>query len=218
MKTIAFNGSPRKKHNTASLLEKALEGAMAAGSETEMVHLYDYDFTGCISCFSCKLIGGKSYGSCAVNDPLTPLLQKAAKADVLLLGSPMYLASETSRFRAFFERLIFPYLTYAEEPRTLFQGKIKTGLIYTMGVSEDRIPKVGYDKHFERAQEYLGRIFGHCEMMYSTETKQFDHPEKYFCPGQHVSAREKRHREVFPEDCARAFELGKRLVFDSKGE
>lgn len=212
MKTIAFNGSPRKKHNTATLLEHALQGAAAAGSETEMVHLYDYDFTGCISCFSCKLIDGKSYGTCAVKDSLTPLLEKAYSADVLLLGSPIYLAAETASFRAFFERLIFSRLTYAEDPRTLFHKKIRTGLIYTMGVPEKRIPAIGYDKHFERSVEFLQRIFGHCEMILSTETKQFDDAKKYFCPIKNIPAIEKRHEEVFPMDCEKAFELGKGLV------
>ena len=62
MKVIAINGSPRKKWNTAILLEKALEGAASQGADTELVHLYDLDFKGCSSCFSCKLKGGKSYG------------------------------------------------------------------------------------------------------------------------------------------------------------
>jgi NAD(P)H-dependent FMN reductase len=38
MKIIAINGSPRKKWNTATLLEKALEGAASQGAETELVH------------------------------------------------------------------------------------------------------------------------------------------------------------------------------------
>ena len=41
MKVIAVNGSPRKKWNTATLLENALEGAASKGAETELVHLYD---------------------------------------------------------------------------------------------------------------------------------------------------------------------------------
>jgi len=36
---IAFNGSPRKNWNTATLLQKALEGASSEGAETELVHL-----------------------------------------------------------------------------------------------------------------------------------------------------------------------------------
>ncbi len=51
MKVIAINGSPRKRWNTATLLEKALEGAASQGAETELIHLYDIDFKGCTSCF-----------------------------------------------------------------------------------------------------------------------------------------------------------------------
>ena len=44
MRVIAFNGSPRKKWNTATLLKNALEGAESQGAETELVHLYDLNF------------------------------------------------------------------------------------------------------------------------------------------------------------------------------
>ena len=36
MKILAFNGSPRKKWNTATLLNKALEGAASKGAATEL--------------------------------------------------------------------------------------------------------------------------------------------------------------------------------------
>ena len=44
MKIMAFNGSPRKQWNTATLLGKALEGAASQGAETELIHLYDLDY------------------------------------------------------------------------------------------------------------------------------------------------------------------------------
>ncbi len=50
MKVFAFNGSPRKEWNTATLLKKALKGAEPPGAETELVHLYDLKYKGCISC------------------------------------------------------------------------------------------------------------------------------------------------------------------------
>ena len=65
MKVMAINGSPRKEWNTATLLGKALEGAESKGAESELIHLYDYTFKGCISCFACKTGDGKSYGKCA---------------------------------------------------------------------------------------------------------------------------------------------------------
>ena len=69
MNVMAFNGSPRKKNwNTVTLLNNALEGAASAGADTELIHLYDLNFSGCISCFSCKKISRKKDGVCAVQD------------------------------------------------------------------------------------------------------------------------------------------------------
>ena len=97
MKVFAINGSPRKTWNTAKLLQEVLKGAAAQGAETELIHLYDISFKGCTSCFGCKLKGGKSYGRCAMNDGLTPILEKLAGADTFVLGSPIYFGTVTVR-------------------------------------------------------------------------------------------------------------------------
>jgi len=69
MKVMAFNGSPRKKNwNTVMLLENVLNGARDAGASTELIQLYDLNFSGCISCFSCKKLARKKDGVCAVQD------------------------------------------------------------------------------------------------------------------------------------------------------
>ena len=44
MKVIAVNGSPRKNWNTATLLQKALDGAASQGAETEIFHLYELNY------------------------------------------------------------------------------------------------------------------------------------------------------------------------------
>lgn len=56
MKVIFINGSPRKGWNTHKLLESAMKGAADAGAETELIHLYDYEYKGCISCFACGTV------------------------------------------------------------------------------------------------------------------------------------------------------------------
>ena len=70
-----FNGSPRKGWNTAKALESAAEGAREAGAETEIVNLYDFSFTGCKSCFACKLKNAKTNGVCEP-ERLLPLYEK----------------------------------------------------------------------------------------------------------------------------------------------
>jgi len=91
MKIIVFNGSPRKAWNTATLLNKALEGAASQGAETELIQLYDLNYKGCKSCFDCKMKNGKSYGKCAENDDLTPILGRIEEVGGIILGSPIYL-------------------------------------------------------------------------------------------------------------------------------
>ena len=97
MKVIAINGSPRKKWNTATLLQHALDGAASQGAETKLYHLADYDFRGCRSCFACKRIGSSSYGKCALRDGLTPILEEIDReADALIIGTPASSAHSAS--------------------------------------------------------------------------------------------------------------------------
>lgn len=209
---IAVNGSPRKKWNTATMLEHALQGAASTGAETELLHLYDLDFKGCTSCFACKLKGGKSYGKCAIHDDLTPVLDRIARADAIILGSPIYFGTVTGEMRSFMERLLFPYLVYVCPPASLFERKMPTAFIYTMNLPEHMMNEYQYPVHFALNENVLARTFGHCETLCSFETLQFEDYDKvvfdYFDPGE----RKERHRAVFPEDCRKAFDLGKRLV------
>ena len=212
MKAIAFNASPRKNGNTATLLSKALEGAADANAQTAMVHLYDYSFKGCISCLSCKLQAGRSYGRCAVRDELTPLLEQAAEADLLLLGSPVYLGAETGICRAFMERLIYPYHTYAVEPSTLFPRRIRTALFFTTGKPAKDHGDAGYNALFERGRHFMNRALGPCEVFIYDDARLFADPSGYFCPAMDTAKKQRHHEEIFPRECARAFELGKTLA------
>jgi len=212
VKSLAINGSPRKRWNTATLLEKALEGTALVGAEIELVNLYDLDFKGCTSCFACKLKGGKSYGKCAMKDGLTPFLEKIADVDILILGSPFYFGTVTGEMRSFMERLLFPYLVYTNPPGSLFDRKIQTAYIYTMNVPENMMKEHNYPVHISQNENVLNWIFGQAESFCCFETLQFEDYDKvvfsYFDPEE----RKEKHKTVFPEDCRKAFELGTRLA------
>jgi multimeric flavodoxin WrbA len=216
MKVMAFNGSPRKKWNTATLLSKALEGAASKGAKTELIHLYDLDFKGCISCFACKTIGGKSYGKCAVKDDLAPVFRKIEKADAIVLGSPIYYGTVSGEMKSFMERLLFPYTEYTITYSSLFPKKIKAGFIYTMNVPEDLMQELGYPQQFKLHQATLQRILGASEYMCSTDTYQFDDYSKYVSSRFDPEKKLQRHKEIFPQDCEKAFEMGARLAKGGK--
>ena len=212
MRAMAINGSPRKKWNTATLLESALSGCEASGAKTELVHLYNYDYQGCTSCFGCKKIGGKSYGRCAMRDKLTPVLDRAMHADVLILGSPIYFHTETGEMRSFMERLLFPNLSYTPDYASLFPRTIPTALVYTMNVTEAELPASRQDVSIAASQGTMARTFGSCEVLLSTDTYQFKDYSKYVATRWDAEAKAKRHKDVFPLDCERAYELGASLV------
>lgn len=212
MKVMAINGSPRKKWNTDTLLEKVLEGAASEGAETELIHLYDLNFKGCISCFACKLKGGKSYGKCAVKDELTPVLERLEDADAVILGSPIYLGNSTGEMRSFMERYIFPYITYSIDIQTFYPRNIPVGFIYTMNITEDLFEMVGINKLIELNEWAATRIFGYSESLCSTDTYQFDDYSKYVSSIFNPQEKTKRREEVFPQDCQKAFEMGVRFV------
>jgi len=216
MKAIGVNGSPRKKWNTATLLKKALEGAASEGAKTTLVHLYDLDYKGCISCFACKMRGGKSYGKCAVKDGLTPLLKKVTEADVIFLGSPIYFGTVTGEMRSFMERLLFPLATYTDPPGTLFSGKVRTAFIYTLGAPKAMAKERGFDRHMRMNEILMKRYFGASSTLCSYDTTQFEDYSKVYAPRFDPAKKAKVRAEVFPTDCENAFKMGARFVKELK--
>ncbi len=216
MKAIAINGSPRKEWNTGTLLKKALEGAESQGAETEIVHLYDYSFKGCVSCFACKTKDGKSYGKCGYRDGMTPVYEKIKDIDVIFLGSPIYFGDVTGELRSFIERLLFPYLVYTFPPKTLYPKKIGVGLIYTMNCPEDFAPQVGYDRLFSSNEHIMNMVLGKAESLMSYDTYQFDDYSKFVADGIDEAKKRKRREEVFPVDCENAFNLGAKLIMEQR--
>ena len=221
MKAIAINGSPRKNWNTGTLLQHALDGAKSAGADTEIVHLYDLDFKGCISCFACKRKDCKNVGQCAMNDELSSVLERISECEVLLLGSPIYFSNVTGEMRSFFERLIFPKISYNAGYASVFTGRISSCFIYTMNVPanimEMNIPEefkkhLDYEKVYDYYRNRLQILNGTSECLISCDTYQFDDYSKY-----EASMFDEQHKAQvkavqFPIDCQKAFEIGARLA------
>lgn len=212
MKVLAVNGSPRKKWNTGILLHHALEGAASQGAETEIIHLYDLNYKGCVSCFACKLKDGTSYGKCAYKDDLTPVFEKIEQADAIILGSPIYLGAATGEMRSFLERLIFQNLVYDKNYSSLFKKKIPTGLLYTMNVDDSRMGEMGYLQHLKLTEKAMERTFGTAESLFVTDTYQFDDYSKYVVTSFDPVKKAKRRKEEFPNDCKKAFDMGVRFA------
>ncbi|MTK64578.1 MAG: flavodoxin family protein [Methanobacterium sp.] len=216
MKIIGINGSPRKEWNTATLIKKALEGADSVGAETELIDLYDLEYKGCKSCFACKTKGSKSYGRCNVNDDLTPVFERIEEVDAVILGSPIYFGVVTGEMRSFMERMIFPYFTYTNPPKTLFPNKINSAFIYTMNIPEEMIDDYGYKNMFESNKQLLTLLFGSSEAFMSYDTYQFKDYSKVVCERFDPEHKAKHRDKQFPIDKEEAFKLGVRMIENQK--
>ena len=208
MNILAICGGANKSRNTAAMLKSAFDGAMSLGSAVgEIIYLYDLNFRGCMGCHSCKLLDKGKLGHCATRDDLSPVLEKAIAADVLLIGSPIYFSDVTGETRSFLERYLFPGMTYNKDRVPLYPKRTKIGWVFTMNA-----PGEVYKDYFGSLVSLTNRIIGGTECVMACQTQQFEDYSKYAATMFDVEMVKKRHIEQFPKDCEAAFNMGKRLA------
>lgn len=103
MKILAIYGSPNKDGNTATIVNKILEGAAANDHEIDRVYLYDMNYADCLDCENANQIHKEKY--CIHDDDFTNIiLPKLLAADVLILSSPVYIGHITGKTKTFLDR------------------------------------------------------------------------------------------------------------------
>ena len=216
MKIIALNGSPRRNGNTATLLHKALEGAAAAGAETECVDLYTLDYKGWVSCFSCKR-KDREHGHCAIKDDLAPVLEKVREADAVIFGSPIYFMNLTSGMQAFLERFFFSQTIYSQEIPSVLGKKMPSAFVYTMNVTEQKAEEYHLKNSLLFYEMAASKILGIVpRRLFAYNTVQFSDYSKYES-SMFSEAEQKTYRqEHWPEDLQQAYELGQALIKGAK--
>ncbi|MBR1851805.1 MAG: flavodoxin family protein [Lachnospiraceae bacterium] len=206
MKIVAVNGGPRKKCNTGQLMEAFLKGVKAAApdAEIEEIHLYDYLYTGCKSCFACQMTVNREELGCRIKDNITEALQNTFHADGIVFASPIYYLNVSAQLRAFWERLLYP----GHSPKT-----IPTAIIYTMNMNEEQEKQYAASP-LEIIDMYLNGCFGMPpETIHSYNTFQYnDRPNLNEEFRSMVEEKKKHHDEQFPIDLQKAFEAGENLV------
>ena len=208
---VAINCSPRTAWNTATLVREASKGAQAQGAEVTIIDLYKLEkFTGCISCFGCKL--PDNLGKCIYKDGLAPVLEEIRNADGLIIGSPNYLGDVSAGFRALYERLIFQALTYKTEVRSYNQKQFPVLMIMTSNASEEYYSQIGYDEMLKRYQDTLGTFVGPTKILISSDTLQVKDYSRYNWTMFDPEHKKERHEDVFPEDKKKAYSLGEQMV------
>ncbi len=104
MKILAICGSPRLRGNTNYLVDKALQVAANLGAETEKIILSKYKINACIACKNCGELK-----ACLLNDDGNWILEKLAKADGIILATPVYFYNVSAQMKALIDRCHFFY-------------------------------------------------------------------------------------------------------------
>jgi len=205
---IVINASPRKKWNTAEVMQSAQKGAESVGAETEYINLCDLVFKGCRSCLVCKM-KDKTKGKCYWRDDLTPVIEKILDADALLIGSPIYFGEPTSEFRALLERLIFCVMSY-DDGSSYFTGKVNVGLFYTMNA-----PRKFYEESMKDNLSSIEFLFsylnGEIKSYPVCDTLQVGDYSKYNMAGFSQELKEKQLVLQYPKDIEEVFKISAEL-------
>ncbi len=96
---LAFYGSPRRKGNSATLLDQAVKGATEAGAVVEKIFLRDLSMSPCLEIYACR-----EDGRCAIRDDFDAVREKLLSCDALMLASPIFFYTVSAHTKIFMDR------------------------------------------------------------------------------------------------------------------
>ena len=141
MKTLIFNGSPRRNGDTVSLLKYLIE---QLPGEYKIVDAYRAHISPCLDCRYCKEKKG-----CAIQDEMQDVYEYLKDCDNVLIASPVY-----------FSELTGPMLSVGSRLQTYFCGRFfrkedagltpKKGAVLLVGGGDGKP-----DKAYETAKTLL---------------------------------------------------------------
>jgi multimeric flavodoxin WrbA len=102
MHAVAISGSPRKHGNTETLLQRCLDGLAQRGVSGELILLRDKTIKGCRACEICRRKKDKRCNT--RDDDFHPVFEAMLKADIIVVGSPVYFGSATPEMMALLDR------------------------------------------------------------------------------------------------------------------
>lgn len=120
-------GSPNIKGNTAKLVNAILDGAAENGADKIVYNLASLEIKGCDACRKCQ-----ASGYCLIEDDMQEIYGEIQTADMVVLGSPVYMWQMTAQTKLFVDRLT-PFL------RPNFSSRLdnkKLILVFTQGSSD----------------------------------------------------------------------------------
>ena len=100
IKVLGLVGSPNINGNTAKLVNAILEGAAENGAEKVIYNLGSLNIKGCDACCKCQ-----ESGCCPIDDDMQEIYQQIQTADMIVLGSPVYMWQMTAQTKLLIDRM-----------------------------------------------------------------------------------------------------------------
>lgn len=145
-----------------------------------------------------------------IKDDLSPLLDWVFAAEVLLIGSPIYLGDTTSQFHAFMERLHFCTLSY-DDYSNYFTGKVNVGVIFTMNAPQ-AFYQLQYRKKLSEQVNAFRSLNGKVQTLCSFDTLQVKDYSKFNMASFDAEHKKAHHEKQLPQDLEKARQMGKELA------
>ena len=102
---LVISSSPRKGSNSDLLCERFAEGARDAGHAVTLIRLAEKPVAPCLGCYACS--GGKP---CVRKDDAPAIVDAMLRADVIVLGTPMYFYTMSAQLKALIDRTVARWL------------------------------------------------------------------------------------------------------------
>ena len=120
---VAINGSAQQGDNTAALLRHVLKELEMEGIGTELVELGGARIHECLGCRECSIGRDRR---CAQSDDLgNELIEKMARADGILFGSPTHAADVSPQMKALMDRACM----VAKANHRMFRHKVGAAVV-----------------------------------------------------------------------------------------
>ncbi|MDR1421513.1 MAG: flavodoxin family protein [Coriobacteriales bacterium] len=104
MKVLLINGSPNKERCTYTALASVARGLTEHGIGTEMHWIGTEPIKPCVSCHACDSTQKCAFGE---TDGVNELIEKAAQADGIVIGSPVFYAGVNGSLKALLDRVFY---------------------------------------------------------------------------------------------------------------
>ena len=157
MKVLGISGSPRKGGNTDTLLDKALEGAEAAGASLEKIVLNDLNFCPCQECGGCA-----KTGICVVKDEMQAVYEKLREADAVIIASPIFFGSVSAQVKMMIDRLQCLWVAKYVLKRAVSAKTKRKGIFLSVGGSDE-------SEFFDNAKSIIKIFFATLGIKYAGE-------------------------------------------------